>query len=146
MSLLCRCHKKFIGSLCSLPQPIHGSMPIRTTFPSLILHVIPSWMRGIELITAFQMTDMLLFTLCYCLNQSIKSTGQMYFACATQVQRLFGAMSCQSSFTGSAFENKSSLLIPQPPHFLGLAIVSHLTHANNLPGWLAFQRNLQHEF
>jgi len=53
-------------------------------------------------------------------------------------------MSCQPSFTARAFENRSSLLMPHPPHLFRIAILSHLTQAKILPGRLPFHKNLQH--
>lgn len=132
--LLCKCLIKFVGSLCALPQPTHGSVPIWTASPSFILHVMPSQRSGNALMTTFHTLEMLLLVMCYCLNQSIRLIGHMYFTCATLDQRLFEVIRCQPSFAARALEKRSNLLIPHPPHLLGIAIVSHLTQANNLPG------------
>lgn len=141
--LSCRCRIKSAGNLWALPQPTHGSKLIRTTFHSLMCHVIPSYSRGSELMTAFHILEMLFLVPCCRLIQSIRFMGQIYFNWTTWDQRLLLVMSCQPNLAASAFEKRSSLLMPHPPQLLGFSIVSHLTQANILPCWLPFQRNLQ---
>ena len=45
-------------------------------------------------------------------------------------------------FAAKAVEKSSNFLMPQPPHFFGKFRSTHLTHANILPVYFPFQRNL----
>lgn len=56
--LSCRCLIRSVDILWALPQPTHGSRPMRTSLPSLMRQVIPSRSRGKVPITAFQILDM----------------------------------------------------------------------------------------
>jgi len=113
---------------------------MRTEFPSRIRQVSPSLRRGIVLTTAFQILDIFRVFGCVQIQSSILR-GLMYFAYATLVHKLSEVRSCHPSLAANAFENKSSFLIPQPPQDFGLAIVSHLTHANSLPGFCPAHKN-----
>lgn len=130
------------GNLCAFRHPIHGSIPILIDIPDYIFHVMLALIMCRDFITAFHIIDTPEWSLCGWLSRSIKFKGEMYFDTTTLVHRLFDVTSFHPSFTTKAVEKSSNFLMPQPPHLLGKFRASHLTHANILPVYCPFQRNL----
>jgi len=119
---------------------------MRADNPERILEVRPFRIRLLTFIAAFQMIEMLVVFPYACLNQSRVLEGEIYLDTATFVHRLQVLIKSHPSFSANALEKTSSLFIPQPPHYLGRARVSHLAHAKILLGYFPFQRNRQQIF
>ena len=68
----------------------------------------------------------------------------MYFLLMTDTQREYVEIKCQASLAVRDFEKEDRFFIPQPPHSLGLVILSQATHGVTCSDFDPAQRNLLH--
>lgn len=131
-----------LGQMCAFRLPAQGSEPIMIWEPSPTFQASPLFIMSKEWEMTFQMLKAPWMLWTRLRIQSNINMGWMYFLYMMSLHKLFVVMICHPIFAPRAFAKSRGSFSPHPPHFLGFAILSHLTQANVFLAFWPCQRNL----